>query len=50
MGDEYIDKNILPFTQLGRLFDPTRSPMVSLHASQLGGERESADAGWHAPA
>ena len=52
MGDEYISKNILPFTQLGRLIRPEEiadAICFMLTNSAVSGELW-ADAGWHAPA
>jgi NAD(P)-dependent dehydrogenase (short-subunit alcohol dehydrogenase family) len=52
MGDEYISKNILPFTQLSRLIRPDEiadAICFMLANSAVSGELW-ADAGWHAPA
>jgi NAD(P)-dependent dehydrogenase (short-subunit alcohol dehydrogenase family) len=52
MGDDYIGKNILPFTQLGRLIRPEEiadAICFMLTNSAVSGELW-ADAGWHAPA
>ena len=52
MGDEYIAKHILPFTQLGRLIRPEEiadAICFMLTNSAVSGELW-ADAGWHAPA
>jgi NAD(P)-dependent dehydrogenase (short-subunit alcohol dehydrogenase family) len=52
MGDEYIQKNILPFTQLSRLIRPDEiadAICFMLSNSAVSGELW-ADAGWHAPA
>jgi len=52
MGDEYISKNILPFTQLSRLIRPEEiadAICFMLANSAVSGELW-ADAGWHAPA
>jgi 3-oxoacyl-[acyl-carrier protein] reductase len=52
MGDEYIGKNILPYTQLGRLIRPDEiadAICFMLANSAVSGELW-ADAGWHAPA
>jgi NAD(P)-dependent dehydrogenase (short-subunit alcohol dehydrogenase family) len=52
MGEEYIGKNILPFTQLGRLIRPEEiadAICFMLANSAVSGELW-ADAGWHAPA
>jgi NAD(P)-dependent dehydrogenase (short-subunit alcohol dehydrogenase family) len=52
MGDEYISKNILPFTQLSRLIRPDEiadAICFMLTNSAVSGELW-ADAGWHAPA
>lgn len=52
MGDEYINKNILPFTQLSRLIRPDEiadAICFMLSNSAVSGELW-ADAGWHAPA
>jgi 3-oxoacyl-[acyl-carrier protein] reductase len=52
MGDEYIGKHILPFTQLGRLIRPDEiadAICFMLANSAVSGELW-ADAGWHAPA
>jgi 3-oxoacyl-[acyl-carrier protein] reductase len=52
LGDDYINKNILPFTQLGRLIRPEEiadAICFMLTNSAVSGELW-ADAGWHAPA
>jgi NAD(P)-dependent dehydrogenase (short-subunit alcohol dehydrogenase family) len=52
MGEEYIAKHILPFTQLGRLIRPDEiadAICFMLTNSAVSGELW-ADAGWHAPA
>ena len=52
MGDEYIAKNILPFTQLRRLIRPeeiANAICFLISNSAVSGELW-ADAGWHAPA
>jgi len=52
LGDDYIDKNILPFTQLCRLIRPDEiadAICFMLANSAVSGELW-ADAGWHAPA
>jgi NAD(P)-dependent dehydrogenase (short-subunit alcohol dehydrogenase family) len=52
MGEEYIAKNILPFTQLSRLIRPEEiadAICFMLGNSAVSGELW-ADAGWHAPA
>ena len=52
MGDDYIAKNILPYTQLGRLIRPEEiadAICFMLQNSAVSGELW-ADAGWHAPA
>lgn len=52
MGDDYITKNILPYTQLGRLIRPDEiadAICFMLQNSAVSGELW-ADAGWHAPA
>ena len=52
MGDDYISKHILPFTQLGRLIRPDEiadAICFMLANSAVSGELW-ADAGWHAPA
>ncbi len=52
MGDDYINKNILPFTQLSRLIRPDEiadAICFMLGNSAVSGELW-ADAGWHAPA
>jgi 3-oxoacyl-[acyl-carrier protein] reductase len=52
MGDDYISKNILPFTQLSRLIRPEEiadAICFMLANSAVSGELW-ADAGWHAPA
>lgn len=52
LGDEYINKNILPFTQLSRLIRPDEiadAICFMLVNSAVSGELW-ADAGWHAPA
>jgi len=49
LGQEYIDKNILPFTQLKRLIDPTEiadAIYFMVCNSAVSGELW-ADAGWH---
>ncbi|NRF67081.1 SDR family oxidoreductase [Aquincola sp. S2] len=52
MGKEYLDKNILPFTQLGRLIQPEE--IADAICFMLGNAAVSGelwvDAGWHAPA
>jgi 3-oxoacyl-[acyl-carrier protein] reductase len=52
MGDDYINKHILPFTQLGRLIRPEEiadAICFLLANSAVSGELW-ADAGWHPPA
>ena len=52
LGDDYIDKHILPFTQLSRLIRPDEiadAICFMLVNSAVSGELW-ADAGWHAPA
>ena len=52
LGEEYISKNILPFTQLNRLIRPEEiadAICFMLANSAVSGELW-ADAGWHAPA
>jgi len=52
LGDDYVNKNILPFTQLGRLIRPEEiadAICFMLTNSAVSGELW-ADAGWHAPA
>ncbi|CAD5375165.1 Short-chain dehydrogenase [Rubrivivax sp. A210] len=52
MGLDYVDKNILPFTQLGRLIQPDEiadAICFMLANSSVSGELW-VDAGWHAPA
>ena len=52
MGSEYVDKNILPFTQLGRLIRPDEiadAICFMLANAAVSGELW-VDAGWHAPA
>ena len=52
MGDDYISKHILPFTQLSRLIRPEEiadAICFMLANSAVSGELW-ADAGWHAPA
>ncbi len=52
MGNDYIDKHILPFTQLSRLIRPDEiadAICFMLANSAVSGELW-ADAGWHAPA
>lgn len=52
MGNDYIEKNILPFTQLSRLIRPEEiadAICFMLGNSAVSGELW-ADAGWHAPA
>ena len=52
MGDDYINKHILPFTQLGRLIRPDEiadAICFMLTNSAVSGELW-ADAGWHPPA
>jgi NAD(P)-dependent dehydrogenase (short-subunit alcohol dehydrogenase family) len=52
LGDDYISKNILPFTQLNRLIRPEE--IADAICFMLGNSAVSgqlwADAGWHAPA
>ncbi|MDE1948798.1 MAG: SDR family NAD(P)-dependent oxidoreductase [Burkholderiales bacterium] len=52
MGADYVAKNILPFTQLGRLIQPAEiadAICFMLASSAVSGELW-VDAGWHAPA
>lgn len=52
MGADYVAKNILPYTQLGRLIDPSEiadAICFMLANSAVSGELW-VDAGWHAPA
>jgi len=52
MGVDYVAKNILPFTQLGRLIQPAEiadAICFLLASSAVSGELW-VDAGWHAPA
>ena len=52
MGADYVAKNILPFTQLGRLIEPAEiadAICFMLANSAVSGELW-VDAGWHAPA
>lgn len=52
LGEDYINKNILPYTQLGRLIRPDEiadAICFMLTNSAVSGELW-ADAGWHAPA
>ncbi len=52
LGEDYINKNILPFTQLNRLIRPDEiadAICFMLSNSAVSGELW-ADAGWHAPA
>lgn len=52
MGADYVAKNILPFTQLGRLIQPAEiadAICFMLSSSAVSGELW-VDAGWHAPA
>lgn len=52
LGDDFINKNILPYTQLGRLIRPDEiadAICFMLANSAVSGELW-ADAGWHAPA
>ncbi len=52
MGIDYVAKNILPYTQLGRLIQPTEianAICFMLENSAVSGELW-VDAGWHAPA
>ncbi|HSQ72327.1 MAG TPA: SDR family oxidoreductase [Rubrivivax sp.] len=52
MGEDYVAKNILPFTQLGRLIQPDEiadAICFMLTNSAVSGELW-VDAGWHAPA
>jgi len=52
MGEDYVAKNILPFTQLGRLIQPEEiadAICFMLANSAVSGELW-VDAGWHAPA
>ena len=52
MGTDYVEKNILPFTQLGRLIRPDEiadAIVFMLGNAAVSGELW-VDAGWHAPA
>lgn len=52
MGDDYVAKNILPYTQLGRLIQPAEiadAICFMLANAAVSGELW-VDAGWHAPA
>jgi NAD(P)-dependent dehydrogenase (short-subunit alcohol dehydrogenase family) len=52
MGQDYVAKNILPYTQLGRLIRPEEiadAICFMLNNSAVSGELW-VDAGWHAPA
>lgn len=52
LGDEYIAKNVLPYTQLGRLIQPDEiadAICFMISNSAVGGQLW-ADAGWHPPA
>jgi NAD(P)-dependent dehydrogenase (short-subunit alcohol dehydrogenase family) len=52
MGEDYVAKNILPFTQLGRLIQPAEiadAICFMLANAAVSGELW-VDAGWHAPA
>jgi hypothetical protein len=52
LGEDYINKHILPFTQLSRLIRPDEiadAICFMLVNSAVSGELW-ADAGWHAPA
>jgi NAD(P)-dependent dehydrogenase (short-subunit alcohol dehydrogenase family) len=52
LGEDYINKNILPYTQLGRLIRPQEiadAICFMVKNSAVSGELW-ADAGWHAPA
>ena len=52
LGDEFIARNILPYTQLGRLIRPEEiadAICFLIGNSAVSGELW-ADAGWHAPA
>jgi NAD(P)-dependent dehydrogenase (short-subunit alcohol dehydrogenase family) len=52
MGADYLAKNILPYTQLGRLIQPAEiadAICFMLANSAVSGELW-VDAGWHAPA
>ena len=52
MGDEYINKHILPFTQLGRLIraDEIADAICFMLANSAVSGELWVDAGWHAPA
>jgi 3-oxoacyl-[acyl-carrier protein] reductase len=52
MGEEYINKNILPFTQLARLIRPEEiaDAICFMLANLPVSDELWADAGWHAPA
>ncbi len=51
LGEEYIKKNILPYTRLGRLIEPSEiaeAICFLIKNSEVSG-RIWADAGWHSP-
>src|ERR1700757_1510747 len=51
LGEEYINKNILPYTRLGRLIEPSEiaeAICFLISNSEVSG-RLWADAGWHPP-
>jgi NAD(P)-dependent dehydrogenase (short-subunit alcohol dehydrogenase family) len=52
LGDDYVNKNILPFTQLGRLIRPEEiaDAICFMLTNQAVSGELWADAGWHAPA
>jgi 3-oxoacyl-[acyl-carrier protein] reductase len=52
LGEEFIERNILPYTQLGRLIRPQEiadAICFMISNSAVSGELW-ADAGWHPPA
>lgn len=52
LGEDYVSKNILPFTQLGRLIRPEEiaDAICFMLTNQAVSGELWADAGWHAPA
>jgi NAD(P)-dependent dehydrogenase (short-subunit alcohol dehydrogenase family) len=52
MGDDYINRNILPYTQLGRLIRPEEiaDAICFMLANSAASGQLWVDAGWHAPA
>ncbi len=51
LGEGYIKKNILPYTQLGRLIEPSEiaEAICFLISNSEVSEQLWADAGWHPP-